>query len=50
MLFGMRALHRNQTQGSFAFVWNAMLNWDSLDVGIADATPAVTAEIDQHGH
>jgi hypothetical protein len=27
VLFGIRALHRNQTQGSFAFVWNALLNW-----------------------
>jgi hypothetical protein len=34
VLFGVRALHRNQTQGSFAFVWNALLNWEHLEHGI----------------
>jgi hypothetical protein len=38
VLFGVRTLHRNQTQGSFAFAWNAILNWDHLDVGIAPGT------------
>lgn len=33
VLFGARVLHRHQTQGSFAFAWNAMLNWNDLDRG-----------------
>ena len=33
VLFGIRALHRNQTQGSFALVWNAMLNWQGAHAG-----------------
>jgi hypothetical protein len=43
VLFGIRALHRNQTQGSFAFVWNAMLNWQHLGHGI-DAAARSTAD------
>jgi hypothetical protein len=43
VLFGIRALHRNQTQGSFAFVWNAMLNWQHLGHGI-DAAARTTAD------
>jgi hypothetical protein len=50
VLFGIRALHRNQTQGSFAFAWNAILNWNALDTGIRDGGPAVTADTDTHGH
>jgi hypothetical protein len=34
VLFGIRALHRNQTQGSFALVWNALLNWRELGTGV----------------
>jgi hypothetical protein len=30
VLFGIRVLHRNQTRGSFALAWNAILNWDGL--------------------
>jgi len=30
VLFGIRVLHRNQTRGSFAMAWNAILNWDAL--------------------
>ncbi len=30
VLYGIRTLHRNQTRGSFALAWNAILNWDRL--------------------
>ncbi len=30
VLYGVRVLHRNQTRGSFALAWNAILNWDQL--------------------
>jgi hypothetical protein len=30
VLYGIRTLHRNQTRGSMAMVWNALLNWDRL--------------------
>jgi hypothetical protein len=42
VLFGIRTLHRNQTRGSFALAWNAILNWDGLEVEPAPA--AATAE------
>jgi hypothetical protein len=44
VLSGIRLLHRNHTQGSFAFAWNAILNWNHLDVGV-DA-PVVAVEED----
>lgn len=53
VLFGNRALHRNQTQGSFAFVWNAMLNWQHLGLGIGAGNGAAVAdngEVDHHHH
>ncbi|TVP77139.1 MAG: hypothetical protein EA352_04260 [Gemmatimonadales bacterium] len=31
VLYGVRVLHRNQTRGSFALAWNAILNWDRLE-------------------
>jgi hypothetical protein len=34
VMFGFNPLHRFQTHGNFAMVWNAMLNWDNLDVGL----------------
>ncbi len=46
VLFGVRTLHRNQTRGSFALAWNAVLNWD----GLSEEPPeAVTAEEDDAG-
>jgi hypothetical protein len=36
VLYGIRTLHRNQTRGSFALVWNALLNWDHLDAPKAE--------------
>jgi hypothetical protein len=49
VLFGIRALHRNQTQGSFAFVWNTMLNWQHLGHGIEAGAP-VTADNGEADH
>lgn len=34
VLFGFNPLHRHQSHGNFAFVWNALMNWDDLDVGL----------------
>jgi hypothetical protein len=43
VLFGFRTLHRNNTRGGFAFVWNAVLNWNHLDVGLDEPEPAEVA-------
>jgi hypothetical protein len=48
VLFGMRALHRNQTQGSFAFVWNAILNWQHLGLAIHRHAPGADDPGDHH--
>jgi hypothetical protein len=40
VLFGVRTLHRNQTQGSFALAWNAILNWNQLRTESAEPTVA----------
>lgn len=42
VLYGVRALHRNQTRGSMALAWNAILNWD--DLGPTEGAPAAVAE------
>ena len=31
VLFGFNPLHRHQSHGNFAFVWNAMMHWNDLD-------------------
>lgn len=36
VLFGFRTMHRNNTRGGFGFVWNALLNWNQLDLGLMD--------------
>ncbi|TVR52599.1 MAG: hypothetical protein EA421_13370 [Gemmatimonadales bacterium] len=43
VLFGIRTLHRNQTRGSFALAWNAVLNWDGLEMAPTPATAAADA-------
>src|SRR5690606_34347622 len=42
VLFGFTPLHRLQTPGNFGLVWNAILNWNDLGVGLADAEEAET--------
>jgi hypothetical protein len=39
VLYGVRTLHRNQTRGSFALAWNAVLNWDHLEPSAAGMDP-----------
>jgi hypothetical protein len=44
ILFAIRPYWRWQTHGTFAFGWNALLNWNDLDVGReAPPRPGVTA-------
>jgi hypothetical protein len=38
VLFGFNPLHRFQSHGTFALVWNALLNWDQLRVGLGEPT------------
>jgi len=37
-IYGVRVLHRNQTRGSFALAWNAIVNWNQLwpDTAVAE--------------
>jgi hypothetical protein len=49
VLYGIRTLHRNQTRGSFALVWNAVLNWDGLDVPETDAVAEDDASSSEEG-
>ena len=47
VLFGFDPLHRFQTHGNFALVWNAIMNWNDLGVGIPeDSGSTRTTEID----
>jgi hypothetical protein len=34
VLFGFNPLHRYQTHGTFAMVWNALMHWNHLGVGL----------------
>jgi hypothetical protein len=44
VLFGFNPLHRWQSFGNFAMVWNSILNWNDLAVGLPAAGTPVTAE------
>jgi hypothetical protein len=44
VLFGFNPLHRYQSHGNFAFVWNAIMNWNDLSVGLPPARPAPIAD------
>ncbi len=50
VLYGIRVLHRNQTRGSFALAWNAILNWNQLRVASDATAPPSEGETghDQH--
>jgi hypothetical protein len=37
VLFGFNPLHRFQSHGTFALVWNALLHWDQLRLGLGEA-------------
>jgi hypothetical protein len=49
ILYGIRTLHRNQTRGSFALVWNAVLNWDNLTPAELEEAEAVADEAESDG-
>jgi hypothetical protein len=36
VLFGFNPLHRFQSHGNFALVWNALLHWDQLRLGLGE--------------
>lgn len=36
VLFGFNPLHRHQSHGTFALVWNALMHWDQLRVGLGE--------------
>jgi hypothetical protein len=40
VMFGIRPLWRYETQGSYAMLLNAMLNWNALDVNVRAPAPA----------
>ncbi len=45
VLFGFDPMHRFQNHGNFGFVWNALMNWNDLSVGLsAEAEPTTTQE------
>lgn len=44
VLFGFNPLHRHQSHGNFAFVWNALMNWNDLGVGIPEEGSAAVTE------
>jgi hypothetical protein len=42
VLFGFNPLHRFQNHGNFALVWNALLHWNQLRVGLGEPTDEET--------
>jgi hypothetical protein len=48
VLFGFNPLHRHQSHGNFAMVWNALMNWDDLDVGLGAAQPETAVAAGAH--
>jgi hypothetical protein len=44
VLFGFNPLHRFQSHGNFGLVWNAILNWNDLGVGIPKEGAVVADE------
>ncbi|MGH7719161.1 MAG: M14 family zinc carboxypeptidase [Gemmatimonadaceae bacterium] len=44
VLFGFNPLHRFQSHGNFSLVWNAIMNWNDLGVGIPKAGATVADE------
>lgn len=46
VLFGFDPLHRYQTHGNFALVWNTILHWNDLRVGLPEPGAAGAAAAD----
>lgn len=44
VLFGFNPLHRFQSHGNFALVWNAIMHWNDLDVGLTTTEQETVAE------
>jgi len=44
VMFGFNPLHRFQTHGNFAMVWNVLANWDQLDVGLGTSDDEEAAD------
>jgi hypothetical protein len=44
VLFGFNPVHRHQSHGNFAFLWNALMNWNDLSVGLPVAAAAAAGE------
>jgi len=43
VLFGFNPLHRYQAHGLFSLVWNSIIHWDQLGVGLeAEPEPDAT--------
>jgi hypothetical protein len=40
VLFGFNPLHRHQSHGNFALVWNALMHWDQLRLGLGAESDA----------
>jgi hypothetical protein len=38
VLFGFNPLHRFQNHGNFSLVWNALMHWDQLRLGLGEVT------------
>ena len=45
VMFGFDALHRFQTHGNFALVWNTIMNWNDLGVGLGEEEPEAVEEV-----
>jgi hypothetical protein len=50
VLFGFNPLHRHQSHGNFAFLWNALMNWNDLSVGLPSTPAPPEALGDLHVH
>ena len=44
VLFANNPMWREQTQGSYMLMFNALMNWDHLDAGRTPAAPTPAAE------
>ena len=44
VMFAIRPFWRWQTQGTYSLGFNAIMNWNDLDAGKADARPGTTSQ------
>ena len=43
-MFAIRPFWRWQTQGTYSLGFNAIMNWNDLDAGKAEARPGTTSQ------